>query len=541
MKKKLFNISKHLTVLYVEDDKETQEQYAKIFSVLFKEVHTALNGKEALDLYEKNSYDLIITDLTMPIMDGITLMGEVLNIDPKQHIIVMTAHNCGESLRSSINFQIDGILLKPVAVDKLFQLLFKVCSAIAVEEKDDDECSKDKEVQTLLKDDSQVLFLVVIDKFNEIVKEFGDVVKESISKTVNEHLLFFGIENECFVKLHEGVIIYVVDKKYLKNIMGSLQDFSLRHNTLISEFDNLKIHIKLSYGMLMSSKNNSLIEKSCGFLLKYIEDILEDIESNDDGVLIADIESETDNIKKEESLKWLEATIGVLEQKTMVPFYQPILDMQTNKITSYEIYYRIKHGDEYILPKFFVSMSEKAGIIEDISKAVFEKAFDRLSFTSFTFHINLSDINLRSSVMKNHLEYLCSKYNISTNRVIINVVESDKLTPKSKSLVTLLIFKKLGYTIVIKDFGINNINLEMLMILEPEYIRINQSLVKKALNNKKANKLLFLFMNYAKDVDIKTILVGVEEESVLNEAKKLGFNYAQGYLLGRPLDKLIQE
>jgi len=543
MKKELFNISKHLCVLYVEDDEETQAQYKKIFSVLFKEVKTANNGQEALEAYKENHYDLIITDLTMPIMDGITLMGNVLEINPNQHIIVMTAHNSGESLRSSINFQIDGILLKPVAVDKLFQLLFKVCSTIAVENKNSEEtkCNDDNKIQVLLKDDEHVLFLVVIDRFNEIVKEFGDAVKDAIIETVNEHLLFFGIENECLVKIDQGVILYVVDKNYLKDIMGSLQDFSYRGNTLIAEYDKFKLHISLYYALLMSSKNNSLPEKSCKFLSRYIDDIVEDVKENTEGVFIADVESDSDSIKQEESLKWLETTIEALEQKTMVPFYQPIVDLSTKQIISYEVYYRIQYKDEYILPEFFVSLSEKAGIIEEISKAVFEKAFKRFSYTNLPFHINISDENLKSAVMKNYIIYLASRYDIEPNRVILNVIDSEKLTVNSKSLRTLLAFKKLGYTVVLKSFGVSNINLEMLIKLEPEYIRIHQSLIKQSMENEKAKKLLEFFMNYTASVGIKTILVGVEEEEVLKEGIKLDFDYAQGYLLGKPLEKLLDK
>jgi EAL domain-containing protein (putative c-di-GMP-specific phosphodiesterase class I) len=243
----------------------------------------------------------------------------------------------------------------------------------------------------------------------------------------------------------------------------------------------------------------------------------------------------------EKSLEWLETTIDVLEQRTMVPFYQPIIDMQTGKIKSYEVYYRIKYGDEYILPKFFVSISEKAGIIEDISKAVFDKAFRRMSFTDYDFHINLSCENLKYDVMKNYIIYLCSTYNINYNRVIINIVDSELLKVGSKSLRTLQSLKQLGFRLILKDFGIKNINMEMLIILDPDYARIHQDLIKKAQIHKKARKLLYHFMNYAKDVGMKTILVNVEEQEVYDVGKELGCEFAQGYLLGRPLDKLIDK
>lgn len=540
MKKELFNISKNLSVLYVEDDDETREQYEKIFKVLFKNVKSAENGSDALKYYNEENYDLVITDLTMPIMDGITLIGEILKLNSKQHIIIMTAHNTGQNLRSSIDFQIDGILLKPVAVDKLFQLLYKVCVVIENEKKDNTKCSEDKKVQTLLTDDNQVLLLVMIDKFHDIAKQFGNNAKESISTTVSQHLLFFGIENPgCFVKLDKGVIIYVVDKDYLKNIMESLQDFSQRHNSLIAEFDNLKIHLTLSYGIVVPSKTRDIKKDSCKIILEYIDHVLFDIDSHEEDIFIVDMDSDLLEERKIESLKHLEATIGVLEQESMVPFYQPIIDLHTKEVVSYEIYYRIKHENKYILPEFFVQMCEKAGIIEKISKSVYDKAFNCLSTSNYSIHINLNVANLKDDMMKNYLVELSLKYKINNNRIILNIVDSELL--KGKSIETLIEFKKLGFKVLLKDFATTNINIDLLTILEPEYIKIKQSMIERSLVEPKVKKIISFLINLAKDLDIKSIIIGVESKEFLDEGASLGFDYAQGYLLGKPADKIIKK
>ena len=78
---KLNHLAKSISVLYVEDDKETREQFEDIFTLFFKEIKSTKNGQEALEIYNKKQYDIIITDLTMPLMNGIDLISEILKID----------------------------------------------------------------------------------------------------------------------------------------------------------------------------------------------------------------------------------------------------------------------------------------------------------------------------------------------------------------------------------------------------------------------------------------------------------------------------
>lgn len=169
MHKELGRVAKKISLLYVEDEKDTREQYEHIFELLFKEVKSVENGVEALEEYNRKKYNLVITDLTMPKMNGVDMIGEILKIDPDQHVVIMTAHNTSENLRNSIEFQVDGILLKPVAMDKLFQLLYKVCHLIDVDKKEGSIVSEDNTLNQMLEDTDQAYFLVVVDRFDDII------------------------------------------------------------------------------------------------------------------------------------------------------------------------------------------------------------------------------------------------------------------------------------------------------------------------------------------------------------------------------------
>jgi len=125
--------AKSISVLYVEDEDPTRCQIAQILNLFFKEVVTASNGLEALNLYKESPTDLIMTDLTMPQMTGLEMIKEVKKIESKQHIVVLTAHNSSENIMETMDLQIDGFLLKPMKMDRMLTLLYKVTHTINLE------------------------------------------------------------------------------------------------------------------------------------------------------------------------------------------------------------------------------------------------------------------------------------------------------------------------------------------------------------------------------------------------------------------------
>jgi len=125
--------SKELVVLYVEDEDDTRFQISEILKIFFKEVIVGVNGLDALEKYKKNSIDLVMTDLTMPKMNGLEMIKNIKSINPYQHIIILTAHNSSENLLEAIDLQLDGFLLKPLKMVKLTELLLKVTKIINLE------------------------------------------------------------------------------------------------------------------------------------------------------------------------------------------------------------------------------------------------------------------------------------------------------------------------------------------------------------------------------------------------------------------------
>lgn len=112
-----------VSVLYVEDEKELRENTIRLLSNFFSAIDYAENGKEGLDRYKSKSYDLVITDINMPVMNGVQMVRKIRAMDQKQLISVISAHDEASYLLELINLGVDSFVLKPVDVDLLLMML----------------------------------------------------------------------------------------------------------------------------------------------------------------------------------------------------------------------------------------------------------------------------------------------------------------------------------------------------------------------------------------------------------------------------------
>lgn len=119
-----------VAVLYVEDEEFTR---AAVSAPLGRRVQTLLqaeNGREGLELFRLHQPGIVITDVRMPVMDGLTMAREIKKLDEKTQIIVTTAHNDTNYFLDAIDIGIDRYVLKPIDHEKLFSGLEKCMATI---------------------------------------------------------------------------------------------------------------------------------------------------------------------------------------------------------------------------------------------------------------------------------------------------------------------------------------------------------------------------------------------------------------------------
>lgn len=114
-----------LSLLYVEDDHELRLNTARLLGSFFEDITTANNGIEALKKYREHAYDLILTDINMPQMNGVKLAQQIKMDNPQQVIMVISAHDEASYMLELINIGVDYFVLKPLDLKQFLLVLDK--------------------------------------------------------------------------------------------------------------------------------------------------------------------------------------------------------------------------------------------------------------------------------------------------------------------------------------------------------------------------------------------------------------------------------
>jgi len=122
-----------ISFLCVEDDHVTRNLLSMMISMKFPGVpiHLAENGKIGLELFKEHAPEIIVTDINMPVMDGITMAAEIKAINPKAVIIVVSAYSNTDYFLNAIEIGINHYILKPIDFNQLFATINKSIAGIA--------------------------------------------------------------------------------------------------------------------------------------------------------------------------------------------------------------------------------------------------------------------------------------------------------------------------------------------------------------------------------------------------------------------------
>lgn len=112
-----------LTLLYVEDDPATREELTQMLELWFARVYVAENGQTGLEAFKKHQPDIVLTDIQMPVLNGLSMSAQIRLLVPEQPVIVLSAYNDMEYLFRAIDIGINQYVTKPISIERLFDKL----------------------------------------------------------------------------------------------------------------------------------------------------------------------------------------------------------------------------------------------------------------------------------------------------------------------------------------------------------------------------------------------------------------------------------
>ncbi len=369
------------------------------------------------------------------------------------------------------------------------------------------------------------LAIIELDNFREIKDFYGiDIINRVILNIVD----IFKV-----ILIQDGINLYHIDEfEFALLQIGNFEnDFLPKIENLIRYFDhniikieNIDFNISITIGVSKGDATKVIFNTE--FALRQA------IKSNRNLVVLNNIDNLEDDFRK--NIEMTAKIKRAISNGNIVIFGQEIVsNFDKLPYKKYEVLIRMVDGDKILSPFFFLDIAKKARLYPTLTRIVIEKSFSyfRDREDEFSINLNMEDI-LNSEIIDTLRREIIN--NSIGHRVILELVESERIENFETIHKFINDFKALGCRIAVDDFGTGYSNFEYLMKLDIDIIKIDGSLIKNIDRDINAQLVVKLIADFAKSKGIQTVGEFVDRESVLQKLKEIGVDYSQGFYLAKP-------
>lgn len=551
-------VASDISILFVEDNKTVRQVFLDYLSKFFKKIDICVDGLEGLEQYKKEKYDIVITDIDMPNMDGLEMSKLIKEIDSNQHIIIVSAYKKIENYIEAIKIGVDGYILKPVEYDQVNHILLKTVTQINNQKFNEiyksnlknmlDQKSEDIKKQfitdgltglknrvyldrELNKEGKKSLILLNVNNFNMINNNFGFPFSDRVLKIIAHKLEKYESVGFELFKLQSDVFVFLSFTK-------GLNEARMLAQKIKEIFENESIIVRgiklyISFSIAIDCHEDRDLLKSTN--LKIQE--LRQNHKNEIGIFEENSEFEKQQL---ENLNMIEKIRKISLEDDLILHFQPIKNLKSNKIEKYEVLSRIKTPEnEMIMPNNFLKPIILAGLSSTFTKAVIIKAFKYFQDKDLSFSINISEMDLKENFLDKFLLQKSKEYGIEPNRVILEILETVSMSRDEQIVKHLKAIKDLGFMLAIDDFGSESSNFSRLLELDVDFIKIDGSFIKGIVENKNSREIVKAIVAFSHNIGYEVIAEFVHNEKVYETLRELNVDFAQGFYVGKALDGVV--
>ncbi len=251
-----------------------------------------------------------------------------------------------------------------------------------------------------------------------------------------------------------------------------------------------------------------------------------------------------DNIEEQiqHNFKMIKKIKKAIEKDTIIPFYQPIYDIKTQKITKYESLARIIDENGAIIPpNDFLGIAKQTRLYPSITNSMIRKTFDMANkHPDISFSINLSSADMQD---ENIISFIKKSLKTVQNpkKILFEILESESIEKYQTINHFIAEFKDNNCKFAIDDFGSGYSNFAHITELSVDFLKIDATLVKNIYTDLKSYEVVKTIVGFAKNINVKTIAEYVESKEILDKLIELDVDFAQGYHIGKPKESLVTD
>ncbi len=222
-------------------------------------------------------------------------------------------------------------------------------------------------------------------------------------------------------------------------------------------------------------------------------------------------------------------------------YYQPIMNIETEKVSSFEALIRWNHPEKGVLtPEYFLDYAEQSGLIIDVGSFVLKEVCKQVKDWEFRglktrVSVNVSSKQLLENAFVRDYRTILRKFQVDPASIELEITEHIIIEDKKHSIQKLTEIQKTGSSIVLDDFGTGFSSLNYIRELPLSKMKIDKDFVKNITKSEKDIRILKSIVEMAKTLGLEVIIEGIETEGQLNKIKEINCRYVQGYYFYYPL------
>ncbi len=245
--------------------------------------------------------------------------------------------------------------------------------------------------------------------------------------------------------------------------------------------------------------------------------------------------------QKEEEYSRIQAFNHVINGNLFDYHFQPIVNARTGEIFAYEALMRPR-SDVPMTPLEVLKIAQEEGRLDEVERLTFMNTIRVLSenqdvFTSKKLFINSIP---NCHIAQAFFDELLNDYGALLEKIVVEITEEQDMSPEMEQILQER-YRNNNIQIALDDFGSGYANESSLLRCQPDYVKIDRSLLVNIDKDSKKRHLLSNMVNFAKEHGIKIIAEGIETEAELLEVIELNVDYIQGFCTSKPRSVMLLE
>ncbi len=554
-------------ILIVDDDLAIRNLLDSILSDKYS-CTLAESAEAALGCLEDQVFDLVISDINLGGMDGIELTSRVLAAAPDTVMMMISGNRTLESPIAAIRTGAFDYISKPFDIDQVEMAVARAIShANLLSSKREHESRLEELVAERT---SKLNYLAYHDPLTGLRNRFffEDALARAIDRQMGSAkigVFFISLDGFKFLRdtlghsAGDGLLVEAASRlEHVANSSATVARFEgdeFGAMLTVESPDELEMFVKnISAAFIPPLKvgdDEIMVTVSIGISL-----------SPDDGrsaaTLLKNAGAALANVLKEGGNHYdfftrelqdsalcrhtLENELRrALDRREFLMYYQPKLDIATNKIVGMEALIRWLHPDMGLVPPFdFISLAEETGLIVPIGEWALQSACAQSKIWKdkgydLDLAVNLSPRQFQQKRLAGKICEIVRDTGYDPSHLNLELTESSIMNKTESAVIVLRELRETGIRISIDDFGTGYSSLGILKDLPIDVRKIDKSFVNDVTNNPDDAALVMAVITLAHNLRLKVVAEGVETEEQLKFLRDLKCDEWQGFLFSKPV------